>query len=319
MVSIKKSLVTTMLLAGMLFLVGGVAASGIQAVLGEEVPISGYATSGPYVYLYLTGPNLPENGVMLNDVTKRADQGYFTKVSVDGDDHWSYKWNTGSVGGRLDEGTYTVWVVSGPNDRSHLADADYRTIGVTLGGPSISVDTPSQPGGMDLQSVPDGASLVVNGEYRGKTPLTLSDLAPGTYAVTFSRFGYSDLSLNVPVTQGKIAEVKAILRPESGTLAVNSTPAGARVLFDGTDAGVSPVFVTNISAGNHTVTLEKEGYVSTTRQVSIPAGQAGTVEVSLEPVPVPATTVRSAGLLPAVTGTFCIILLGIACGRRRNR
>jgi len=318
MVSIKNSLGTIMLLAGMLFLVGGVTASGIQAVLGEEVPISGYATSGPYVYLYLTGPNLPENGVMLNDVTKRADQGYFTKVSVDGDDHWSYKWNTGSVGGRLDEGTYTVWVVSGPNDRSHLAEADYRTIGVTLGGPSISVDTPAQPGGMDLQSVPDGASLVVNGQYRGKTPFSLSDLSPATYNVTFSRFGYTDLTLNVPVTQGKITEVTATLQPETGTLAVNSTPAGARVLFDGTDAGLSPVFVTNISAGNHTVMLEMEGYGTTTRQVSIPAGQAGTVEVVLEPVPVPATTVRSAGLLTAMTGAFCVILLGIACSRRRD-
>jgi hypothetical protein len=318
MVSIKRFLIRTVLIAGVLFLVGGVAASGIQAVLGEVVPISGYSTSGPYVYLYLTGPNLPENGVMLNDVTKRADQGYFTKVSVDGDDHWSYTWNTGSVGGRLDEGSYTVWVVSGPNDRAHLAEADYRTIDVTLGGPSISVDTPAPAGGMDLKSVPDGASLVVNGEYRGKTPLTLSDISPGTYNVSFSRFGYADLSLNVQVNQGKITEVTATLQPETGTLAVNSTPAGARVLFDGTDAGLSPVFVTNISAGNHTVALEKEGYVPATRQVNIPAGQAGTVEVSLDPVPVPVTTVRSAGLLPAMAGALCVIILGIACNRRRD-
>jgi len=319
MVSLKNSLMTTMVLAGMLFLIGGVAASGIQADLGEEVPISGYSTSGPYVYLFLTGPNPPENGVMLNDVTKRADQGYFTKVSVDGDDHWSYTWNTGSVGGRLDEGTYTVWVVSGPNDLSHLAEADYRTIGVTLGGPSIRVDTPAQPGGMDLRSVPDGASLVVNGEYRGKTPLTLSDLSPGTYTVTFSRFGYSNLSLNIPVTQGKISEVDATLQPESGSLGVNSTPAGANVQFDGTDAGLSPVFVTNISAGNHTVTLVKEGYVSTTRQVSIPAGRAVTLEVSLDTVPAPATTVRSAGLLPAMTGAFCVILFSVVWYRRRDQ
>ena len=102
--------------------------SGIQTVMGDEVTISGAATSGPYVYLFLTGPNLPENGVALHDITKRADQGYFTKVSVDGDDRWSYTWHTGSINGKLDEGTYTIWVVSGPNDRSRLAQADYRTI-----------------------------------------------------------------------------------------------------------------------------------------------------------------------------------------------
>ena len=124
---------------------GGIVTSGgrdcSQVAMGDEVPISGYATSGPYVYLFLTGPNLPENGVALHDITKRADQGWFTRVSVDGDDHWSYTWHTGSIGGRLDEGTYTIWVVSGPNDRSRLAEADYRTISVTLGKPFVSVET----------------------------------------------------------------------------------------------------------------------------------------------------------------------------------
>jgi hypothetical protein len=319
MVSKKKSLLTIMLVVSLLSLAGGVAASGIQAVYGDEIPISGYATSGPFVYLFLTGPNLPDNGVALNDITRRADQGGFTKVSVDGDDHWSYTWHTGSINGRLDEGSYTIWVVSGPNDRSHLAEADYRTIDVTLGKPFVSVDTPTPvpSGGMNLQSVPDGASLMVNGEYRGKTPLTLSGLSADTYNVTFTRFGYKELSFTIPVEQGKISEVTATLEPKTGTLVVNSTPAGARVLLDGTYAGLSPVVLGNISADNHTATLEMDGYITTSREFSIPAGQVGTVEVSLDPVPV-STTPRAAGLVPATAGAFCVLLLGIAYGRRRN-
>lgn len=317
MFSLKKSLVTTVLIAGMLFLSCGAMASGIQAALGDEIEIAGYASSGPYVYLFLTGPNLPVNGVALHDLSKRADQGGFTKVSVDGDDHWSYTWHTGSINGRLDEGTYTVWVVSGPNDRSRLAEADYSTIGVTFGEPFVSVDTPVQPGGMDLQSVPDGASLMVNGEYRGKTPLNISGLSPGNYAVTFSRFGYRELSVQVPVEQGKIAEVTATLQPKTGTLVVNSTPPGARVLLDGIGIGLSPVVLENISADNHTVMLEKDGYVTAARQVMISVGQVGSVEVSLDPVPVPTT--RAAGLVPAMAGALCVILLGIAYSRRRNQ
>jgi hypothetical protein len=317
MYPLEKYSVVTVLLLGMLFLAGGAAASGIQVALGDEVELSGYATSGPYVYLFLTGPNLPENGVALNDISKRADQGGFTKVSVDGDDYWSYTWDTGSINGRLDEGTYTIWVATGPNDRSHLAEADYSTIGVTLGKPTVSVDIPVQPGGMNLQSVPDGASLTVDGEYRGKTPRTIGDLSPGNYAVTFSRFGYSELSVQVQVEQGKITEVTATLQPKTGTLVVNSTPSGARVLLDGTNAGLSPVVLANISAGNLTVVLEKDGYVTAARQVIIPPGRVSSVDVSLDPVPV--TTTRAAGLVPAMAGAFCVILLGIAYSRYRNQ
>ncbi len=317
MIHPKKSLATTVIIAFLLLLAGGAAAAGIETTYGSDVPLAGYATSGPYVYLFLTGPNLPENGVALHDITKRADQGGFTRVSVDGDDRWSYTWHTASINGRLDEGTYMIWVVSGPNDRSRLAQADFRTIAVTLGKPYVTVDTPAQPGGMDLTSVPDGASVMVGGEYRGKTPLRLTGLSPGSYAVAFSRFGYTGLSTQVTVLGGKISEVVATLPPDAGTLSVNSVPPGARLLLDGTDAGLTPAVIANISSGNHTILLEKDGYAPATRDMTVIAGRENPVTVSLDPVTVSPTTARAAGLVPAMTGAF-LIILGIAGRRSRN-
>jgi len=314
----KPSLLTSVFIASMLFLAGSAAAyTGIQTSMGDEVTISGYATSGPHVYLFLTGPNLPENGVALHDITKRADKGGFTKVSVDGDDRWTYTWHTGSINGRLDEGTYTVWVVSSANDRSNLATADFRTIAVTLGKPFVTVDTPVQPGTMDLQSVPDGASVTVNGDYRGKTPLVISGLSPSTYEVTFSRFGFMDLTTQVTVQAGKNSEVIATLQQKTGTLIVNSTPPGARMLLDGTDAGIAPLMLGNISAGNHTVMLEKDGYTAVTRNVDIVAGQTYSLDLVLDPLTTAAPqTTQAAGLLPAMAGASLVIILGIFYFRR---
>ena len=299
------------IIGGMLLLTGSAgAASGIRTAMGDSVTLSGYSSGSPYVYLFLTGPNLPVNGVALNDISRRADQGGFTRVSVDGDDHWTYTWHTGSIGGRLDQGTYTIWVVNGPNDRSRLAWADYQTLPITLGKPYVTVDTPVQPGGMNLHSVPEGASLVINGEYRGKTPLSLGNLPSGRYTVTFSRFGFIGLSTEVPVEEGKTAEVTATLQPETGTLAINSTPSGARVLLDGTDAGFSPVMLENISAGNHTVMLEKEGYRTAVREVRVGAGQANPVELPLEPVPAKApTATRAAGSVLSVAAAISVLLV----------
>jgi hypothetical protein len=308
--SFRTPIKVLVLVAGIIILVSSAAGSpGIQAALGSKVTISGYSYGSPWVYLFLTGPNLPVNGAALNDITKRADQGGFTIVDVDGNNHWVYNWNTASPGGRLDAGTYTIFVVNGPNDRSRLSEADYSTISVTLGEPFVSVDTPALKGGMDLRSVPGGASLMVNGEYRGKTPMTISDLAAGTYNVTFSRFGFVEVSTPVLVQPGKLSEVNATLVPRTGTLVVATSPAGARIRIDGADAGVSPVTFSNLTADNHTLTIEKEGYTPILQPVRIIAGQTVPLEITLVALQ-SQPTARAAMVVPApVTGIGIVFLL----------
>jgi len=218
------------------------AASGLNAVLGETIPLSGYSSGSQWVYLFLTGPNLPVNGVMLNDVTKRADQGYFTRVAVDGNDYWSYKWGTSNVNGRLDEGTYTVWVVNAPNDRSNLANADYRTLSVTLTSPSIAVDSVQLNGAMDLASIPSGAAVTINGQYRGTTPFSVTDLRPGTYSVTFTREGYYEFTTPVPVEAGGISRISATLAAMPEPTPSQAAPAETQAA-----AATAPVTTTKAS------------------------------------------------------------------------
>ena len=112
---------------------------------------------------------------------------------------------------------------------------------------------------MVLSSFPNETSLVVNNEYKGKTPLTLVGLEPGTYNVTFSRFGYHKFFTLVKVGSGSVSEVTASLEPETGGLAISTSPAGARVTLDGADAGISPVTIPNIPAGNHTLNVSTAG------------------------------------------------------------
>ena len=306
-------------LACLLFIPSVPAAPGIQASFGDIIPLSGYSYSSQTVYLYLTGPNLPVNGVALNDISKRAEDGGFTQVQVDSNDHWSYKWGTGSIGGRLDEGTYTIWVVSGPNDRSHLSQADYSTISVTLGKPSISINTPVQPGSMDLRSVPDGASVVMGEKYLGKTPMSVSDLSPGTYDVIFSQFGYQKFSTRVPVESGRITEVSATLVPDTGALTITSVPAGGNVLVDGKNFGIAPVTIGNLTVGNHTVTVSLDGYISMQQTVMVVPGQTLPVIIGLSPTPLQKTgTTHTAGseVVTLIAGFVAIMHL-IQYVRRR--
>ncbi|MEO5896232.1 MAG: PEGA domain-containing protein [Vicinamibacterales bacterium] len=64
----------------------------------------------------------------------------------------------------------------------------------------------------------------------------------------------------------------------TGTLTVNSQPAGARVLLDGTDAGQTPLRLDAVAAGRHTITLVTET-VTMKRTVKVVTGQTATIDI----------------------------------------
>jgi hypothetical protein len=240
-------------------------------------------------------------------------------VSVDSNDHWAYKWGTNVINGRLDAGTYTVWVVNGPNDRSRLHEADYTTISVELKNPAITVTTLTLPGTLVLNTTPEGASVVIGDEYRGRTPLTIGGIEPGTYTVTFSRFGYSKLSTPVHVEPGKTTEVKGTLLPLTGSLEITSSPPGARILLDTVNQGICPLMLANITRGNHTLTAEKEGYVTTEQIVRVIPGQTTQITVQLVPVsPLNQNSLPVSAPGPAILiAAFIVILLVIRHVRKQ--
>ncbi len=104
-----------------------------EGYLGDTIDLQGVSYKGTQVFLFMTGPNLPENGVTLTDVTQRADQGHFTILDLDSNQHYFYKWNTQRIHTEIDPGTYIVYVVNEPVDKAHLGStSSYQTLSVYL-------------------------------------------------------------------------------------------------------------------------------------------------------------------------------------------
>jgi PEGA domain. len=302
-----------------LILLAGLAAGGsVQSYLGNTVKLSGYCSDSSTVYLFVTGPNLPANGVALDNLNRGTDQGGFTAVSVDSNGRWEYNWNPG---GSIDAGTYTVWAVNSQTDKAHLSQAEFTTLSVTLGNPSISIATPTPvPGSLDLRSVPDNVSVTVNGNYKGKTPVVVDNLDPGTYQVVFSRFDYEQFSTPAKVEAGSITEVTATLVPKTGSLVINTTPSGAAISIDGTPSGTAPVTLMSLAAGNHTVNATLEGYLPSENQVRVVADQTVTTIIELKKPALPAIPGISAPLSPVIAVIAClsaIVLIAAVSGKRR--
>ncbi|HET7218108.1 MAG TPA: PEGA domain-containing protein [Vicinamibacterales bacterium] len=111
-------------------------------------------------------------------------------------------------------------------------------------------------GTLVVQSNPAGVQVFVDGVDRGQTPARLS-VAPGAHILELRGRGVPRV---IPFTVTAGAEVSHHLEfattPETGSLRVESQPAGAKVLVDGTDRGVAPVTVADLLPGDHEVILQ---------------------------------------------------------------
>ncbi len=110
-------------------------------------------------------------------------------------------------------GTHTVKVtLSGYQD---------SVTSVTVNSGQTSTVTANLQGGasgngaIDVTSSPTGATVYLNNVNKGITPVTLTEITPGSYTVTLKLSGYTDYSSTVEVNPGATSYVSASLSPAS--------------------------------------------------------------------------------------------------------
>ena len=115
--------------------------------------------------------------------------------------------------------------------------------------------TPST-GTLVVQSNPAGVQVFVDGVDRGQTPARLS-VPVGAHILELRGRGVPRV-IPLNITAG--AEVSQYLEfantPETGSLRVETQPAGAKVMVDGTERGVAPVTISDLLPGDHEVVLQ---------------------------------------------------------------
>jgi hypothetical protein len=189
-------------------------AIAVSVPIGDSLDLSGSAHGADTVYLFLTGPNLPSNGVRLDDIAVEVITGVpstFVRAPVAGDGSWEYSWNTRTAGGVLDAGTYTVYVVTTPNGRHDLSGSDsYGLISVTLTRPTLTL-LPS--GALSISSDPAGAGVLVDGEMKGATPLELENVSPGNHTIAIVKDGYQPVIEKTTVEENETTTVGRTLEP----------------------------------------------------------------------------------------------------------
>ena len=135
-------------------------------------------------------------------------------------------------------------------------------------------------GRLSLASVPSGASVTVNGKYRGRTPLKLS-LPPGrSHEIKLNKAGYEPVSRSVEMRSNQGRSMRLDLAPLYGELKLSAQPADAEVIVDGESRGSANQTLT-LTALPHEIEITKAGYESYRQKVTPKPGFPQAIRVSL--------------------------------------
>lgn len=170
--------------------------------------------------------------------------------------------------------------------RLTITSAGYQTkeVEVTLDGRTPlkqEISLMSDSGTISLTSDPVGAEVLVNGISRGHTPCRIDRIPGGTVTLAVQADGFQPHTREVSLSAGEVQNVDVQLKPLPGTLRVVSIPEAGRVYINDEFKGETPFDLANAKPATYRVRVDKPGYESGARDVTLGKGASITEEFRL--------------------------------------
>ncbi len=134
-------------------------------------------------------------------------------------------------------------------------------------------EPPKPPTRIIIESAPEaGAMVLLAGEDRGATPVTVEGLPAGRYeaVLTLDRFKRTFADIEVKGVPEETFTVE--MEPLMGTVSVESKPIGADIYVDGEKVGATPVFGYPLQVGDYSYELRLENYEPVTNAFTVEEG-----------------------------------------------
>lgn len=146
----------------------------------------------------------------------------------------------------------------------------------------VDMDLSSDAATLSVNSMPSGASVLVNGVSRGVTPCTIPRLKGGEHTIQLKLPGYRDYEEVVQLNVAEHVTVNPSLQKLAASLTVTSKPQKATVYVNGVPYGQTPISVDHLAEGVYALRFEHVGYETQVRSVYLKAGQTHTESCELQ-------------------------------------
>lgn len=180
-------------------------------------------------------------------------------------------------------------------------------------------------GNLLITSLPEGATVFLENERVGETPLQLQNIDVGTYAVRLTLDGHHPVNATLEFRGGQdtlrhfTLETRTTLDtyvpPQPGYLSVISANAGVTVSLDGEPIGETPISNRGLAPGQYVVSLRSPDFAPFTTTVSILSGEETRIIATMQRVAgreeLPGQTRRRVGGILMGVGAAGILTGGV--------
>lgn len=128
------------------------------------------------------------------------------------------------------------------------------------------------PAKLKIVSIPSGARIYLDNQFKGEAPVELTDMSPKSYRIRAEMTAYERMLRTVSLKRGSDIVEEFRLHRNCGTLEITTQPAGVDIFIDAkklgstvvkpnqTDRVSNPLVLDLLPVGKHQVTLTKKGY-----------------------------------------------------------
>ena len=162
-----------------------------------------------------------------------------------------------------------------------------KRVNVTLSGRTpvaVSEKLVLDSGIVECVSEPAGATVQVNGIVRGTTPCRIDRVPKGYATFVFKLKGYEDEKRELRIVPGDSQSLSLAMRGRAAKLSIISYPDGARVTMDDNYAGKTPLTLSPVRPGVHTIKAELPGFAPVFKTVMMENGGELTEEIKFESI-----------------------------------
>ena len=138
-------------------------------------------------------------------------------------------------------------------------------------------------GTVKLTTKPAGATVALNGTFRGRSPIDLVIASDRDHELTLTKPGFKPLSQGLRVAGGASDALSLRLQPEYGIIFITARPAGAELKVDGKPLGAASRRL-RLTTVEHRLEIAKPGYQPHITTVTPRAGISKKINVRLKPL-----------------------------------
>jgi hypothetical protein len=126
-------------------------------------------------------------------------------------------------------------------------------------------------GSLKIQTVPTGATVILNGETKGTTPMTINKLLIGEYSLSLKKDDYNTVDKNIVIVKDRLIEVYETLNNYQ-SISIISDPNGANITINGKESGITPQKL-SVPIGSNSIRLKKQGFLDLNDKFIVKQGQ----------------------------------------------